>query len=216
MQVASPQSLIWFDWVPMSAWHRRWCQLDNDRIASDLSGTAFIVVIVVIYCSNVLKLCHALLGTLPFTLIGLATNCGASHFWQTQSETLETAETPRVTWSSQTLSFSCEQITCTSLLSTHLNKRHTLCASSKILHFDVIAFLIIWPLKALLHCMPIFTHLHPHSNTETSCQTAHHLIWCLITHSHSPMVWEQFEVQYYAQGHFSMWKRGWNRWFSDN
>lgn len=77
----------------MSVWHQMWCQLDNDEIASDLSGLAFIVVMEVIYCSDVLKLCHALLRTLPFTLIGLATNSDRSHCWQTPSETLETAST---------------------------------------------------------------------------------------------------------------------------
>lgn len=91
VQMASPQSLIWSECGPMSAWHQRRCQLDNDKIASDLSGIAFIVVIGVIYCLDVLKLCHALLGTLPFTLIGLATNCDRFHCWQTRSETLETA-----------------------------------------------------------------------------------------------------------------------------
>lgn len=79
VQMAPPQSLIWLECGPMSAWHRRWCQLDNDKIASDLSGIAFIVVIGVIYCSDVLKLCHDLLGTLPLMLIGLATNCDRSH-----------------------------------------------------------------------------------------------------------------------------------------
>lgn len=63
----------------MWAWRQMWCQLDNDEIASDLSGLAFIVVIGVIYCSDVLKLCHALLRTLPFTLIELATTSDSSH-----------------------------------------------------------------------------------------------------------------------------------------
>lgn len=105
-----------FECLPMSAWRQMWCQLDNDEIASDLSGLAFIVVIGVIYCSDVLKLCHALLRTLPFTLIELATNSDRSHCWQTQSETLETASTSSSHLDPvyfQALSFSFEQITCT-------------------------------------------------------------------------------------------------------
>lgn len=39
-----------------------------------------------------MKLCHALPGTLPFTLIGLATNRDRPHCRQTPSEALETAE----------------------------------------------------------------------------------------------------------------------------
>lgn len=116
MQMASPQSLICFECGLMSAWHRRWCQLDNDKIASDLSGIAFIVVIRVIYCSDVPRLCHDLLGTLPFTLIGLATHCDRSHRWQTWSEALETAATISSHLDpiySEALSFSCKQITCT-------------------------------------------------------------------------------------------------------
>lgn len=98
MEMTSPQSLIWFECGLMSAWHCRWCQLDNDKIASDLSGIAFIVVIGLIHCWDVLKLCHALLGTLPFMLIGLATNCDRSHCWQTEWSTWDSRKPPQVTW----------------------------------------------------------------------------------------------------------------------
>lgn len=86
-------------------------RLDSYKIESNLSETAFTVVTAVIYCSAVPKLCLALLGTLPFTLIGLATNCDRSHCWQ-----IETLETP-VTASShldpiyfEVFSFSHEQM----------------------------------------------------------------------------------------------------------
>lgn len=112
------KSLIWVECGPMSSWQRRWCQLDNDKIASDLSGKKHSLLLSeVIYCSDVLKLCHALLGTLPFTLIGLATNCDRFHSWQTRSKTLETAQNASSHLDPiyfEAFSFSCEQ--CTQLL----------------------------------------------------------------------------------------------------